>query len=248
MNRCIYTLIVFAFISCTYAGGKKESTLNTDTIMKTDTIDKNSLEYITSILPLYERIYDPVTGLEMYDEELMKDAEWNKVFKTADGWIIDIWTSDGIGGTYKETPPLPGFYEVNKIFYPDGKLKSVMKIYERSMRVGTGLFYDEAGNLTEEVNYDAFYKQAKIPFEEALEIFDKTGFIDLKTGKGRLEFTIRDGRVATSRPRVYFDYRIREGIPYWIAKDGFNGRVNAYEINALTGEVKKVTYNIPFEE
>ena len=249
MNKWIYILIMLPFISCTYAGGKREITQTTDTIMETDTtIDKNSLEYITSILPLYQRVYDPVTGLEMYDDKLMQGEEWPKVLKTADGWIIKIFPSSGRGGGgYQEIPPLPGFYIIQKDFYLDGRLKSIMKMYE-SMMVDTARFYDKAGNITKEVNYNEFYKDAKIPFEQALQLFDQVGFIDLKTGKGRMEFSIYEGRVTTAGTKAFFDYRIREGIPYWIARDYMGRRLNGYEINALTGEMKKVIYNRSGEE
>ncbi len=238
MKTWISILIVFTFIACTQAGGKKESTPITDTLHPKP--KQIMIDSIYALTPLFERKYDPQTGLEVYNEEFIKDRKTSVYVHTGDGWLINVgipgqWS----GGLYIEYPPTTAHYYITKEFHLNGKLKSIEKQNEWGFKVGIGKEYDERGNLIKEIDYSQDVEDARISFEDALRIYDRKGLFDLKTVRGYKIEADKDGKIMITNPDIHFNYTKRNGILFWLlfGAGGDEKYRYTYEINAQTGEM-----------
>ena len=79
----------------------------------------------------------------------------------------------------------PSFLTVYKEFYANGNLKKRETYIGENVKVGISRYYDEKGNLIKEVNEDL--KFGKIKPQQVLEFLQEKGYINLKTGEGRLD-------------------------------------------------------------
>ncbi|PQL92058.1 hypothetical protein C4S77_06750, partial [Apibacter adventoris] len=109
-------------------------------------------------------------------------------------------------GFQRERLPSPSFLTVYKEFYANGNLKLKETYIGEHVKVGISRYYDEKGNLIKEVNEDK--KFGKIKPQQVLEFLQEKGYINLKTGKGRVD---EDGRAVFE---LYFGEQNKE--KYWI--------------------------------
>ncbi len=92
------------------------------------------------------------------------------------------------GFQYERLPP-PSFLTIYKEYYANGNLKLKETYIGQQVKVGISQYYDEQGNLIKKVNEDQ--KFGKIKPQQVLEFLQEKGYINLKTGKGRLD---KDGQ------------------------------------------------------
>jgi len=235
MKHIFFTFLLMTLYSCHNAGGKSKSGI-TDTLhSKPNPI---MIDSIYALTPLFERKYDPQTGLEVYNEKFMKDHKTSIYAHTADGWLVKIYSVKS-GIWYIEFPPPSNFYYITKEFHLNGKLKSIEKQNEWGFKVGIGKEYDESGNLIKEIDYDQDVKDARISFEEALQIFDRKGLLDLKTVRGYKIEADKNRKIMITKPDIHFNYTKRNGILFWLlfGAGGDEKYRYTYEINAHTGEM-----------
>ncbi len=125
----------------------------------------------------------------------------------------------------KETPPLPKLYTIFRKFYLNGNLKEEGILLPGDLHVGIWREYDEQGNLTKETNWDETY--GKFDYNKVILFLAKQGHINIKTGKGRDEFTI-----GVDREKHCWDVNV------WPVKSN-NYKGFEYLLDSDTGKVKK---------
>ncbi|WP_181044060.1 hypothetical protein [Apibacter adventoris] len=167
---------------------------------KTTVNSKNNVIIETLNIKEFEKeaLKYPITNTE-YSYELKKNFENGSSYKIT-GSIYEN------GFVKYETPPLPNFYIIYKEFYANGNLKLKETYIGEHVKVGISQYYDEKGNLIKEVNEDK--KFGKIKPQQVLEFLQEKGYINLKTGKGRVD---EDGRAVF---KLYFGEQNKE--KYWI--------------------------------
>jgi len=120
---------------------------------------------------------------ERYDMVKTKGGtEW--AIYERNGWIIETWPKSKIDGegVQKDYAPAYYFYMIIKYYHPNGMLKSRVK-YMLGVTFGKKEFFDEQGNLVEIEDRDAKFEGVKIKREELMEILEKAGVVNFKTGK-----------------------------------------------------------------
>ena len=109
------------------------------------------------------------------------------------------------GFQYERLPP-PSFLTIYKEYYANGNLKLKETYIGQQVKVGISQYYDEQGNLIKKVNEDQ--KFGKIKPQQVLEFLQEKGYINLKTGKGRVD---EEGRPVF---KLYFGEKNKE--KYWV--------------------------------
>ncbi|WP_146105683.1 hypothetical protein [Apibacter adventoris] len=114
----------------------------------------------------------------------MKDNPLGNSYLKKDGTKVFI---NGIVGepSLYEYLPTPSFLTVYKKYYANGNLKLKETYIGENVKIGISQYYDEKGNLIKEVNEDK--KFGKIKPQQVLEFLQEKGYINLKTGKGRVD-------------------------------------------------------------
>ena len=109
------------------------------------------------------------------------------------------------GFQYERLPP-PSFLTIYKEYYANGNLKLKETYIGQQVKVGISQYYDEQGNLIKKVNEDQ--KFGKIKPQQVLEFLQEKGYINLRTGKGRVD--------EEERPvfKLYFGEKNKE--KYWV--------------------------------
>lgn len=131
------------------------------------------------------------TLIEKFDFDI-----YEKTHKGSDKYILSngntifsmVFFKDKIG-FQRERLPAPSFLTIYKEFYPNGFLKKKETYIGGNVKVGISRYYDEQGNLIKETDEDQ--KFGKIKPQQVLEFLQEKGYINLKTGKGRLD---KDGQ------------------------------------------------------
>ncbi|WP_146106063.1 hypothetical protein [Apibacter adventoris] len=145
--------------------------------------------------------------IEKFDFDMYKKTEQGSITYTKNDdteiYMIDF---DNEGGFQRERLPSPSFLIVYKEYYANGNLKLKETYIGEHVKVGISQYYDEKGNLIKEVNEDQ--KFGKIKPQQVLEFLQEKGYINLKTGKGRVD---EDGRAVFE---LYFGEQNKE--KYWI--------------------------------
>jgi len=196
----------------------------------------------TSLNAIFERNYDPKTGLEMYNFELMKSSSiYPTAFKTTNGWIILVHPMMIGGGTYSEYSPPPEFIMVQKSFYPNGMLKQKSSFFQNDLKMGIWEYYDEEGNLIKKVDENEKFKLSKIKFQDILNILEKEGWVDLKTGKGATEIIRSENHVQIIPGfNVFFTIGVNNKVTWYATKSLFDGAlVISYKIDGDSGHVTR---------
>lgn len=121
------------------------------------------------------------------------DFEIYKKFQQSDGTltlengntILSMSPPDeNESGFLNELLPKPSFLYTYKEYYPNGYLKKKETRISETVKILKSEYYDDKGNLEKTVNEDENYKTIK--YQEVLNFLDKKGYINLKTGEGRL--------------------------------------------------------------
>ena len=121
--------------------------------------------------------------------------------------IYSMGYSKNKGSFQYERLPKPSFCTVSKEFYPNGNLKKKETyIGGDDVKVDTSYYYAEDGSLIKQV--DENFKFGKIKPQDALNFLQEKGYIDLKTGKGRID---EDGN-----PVFLLAFVNEKGEKYWI--------------------------------
>lgn len=87
-------------------------------------------------------------------------------------------------GTMEELLPKPSFLYVYKEFYPNGNLKKKETRISQTVKVERSEYYNKDGELEKTIDENQNY--GKIKYLDVLSFLDKKGYINLKTGAGRL--------------------------------------------------------------
>lgn len=178
--------------------------------------------------------------MEKYNFEAVKNAKRFPVGIVRNDTIILIESMSESGAWYNEYPPLPTYYWIQKEFYPNGNLKSVIKIIGRDLLIGESIYYDEKGNVTKKVNEDA--KFGKIKVEDLLRFLDKEGHINLETGAGFETAVIHETGQGLKRDAAFDIYDgMIDGKECWTIQIYWhpsNGNTETiYHLDKDTGEV-----------
>ena len=158
MEKVIFIFLILLIISCQGQKDNKKAIIN----------DKNN-----SMVEKFD--------FEKYDKAKKSPVEYTK----EDGTHVVMVFNEYSGGSYYEYLPSPSFLTVYKEFYVNGKLKKKEIYIGENVKVGISRYYDEKGNLIKEVNEDL--KFGKIKPQQVLEFLQEKGYINLKTGEGRLD-------------------------------------------------------------
>lgn len=232
-------LLVLYIVSCVNAMYKDQESNNQN---------KNVMDTPPSY---FKPKYDPQTGLEVYDFEISKNATTNPaVVKTADGWTILIHRMMIGGGTYDEYSPAPMFQIIQKKFYPNGLLKQKSIFFQNNLKIGIWEYYDEKGKLIKKVDEDEKFKNSNIQIQDVLDLLEREGWIDQKTGKGATEISILDNQYVVIKRGISISYALDEnGYPVWYGVVKPSDMLSiSYKIDGITGEVEKSEENIFGEE
>ncbi|WP_419868501.1 hypothetical protein [Chryseobacterium sp. CT-SW4] len=146
------------------------------------------------------------TMSEKFDFELYKRyQESDGTLELKNGYTILSMSAPGHNelGTQEELLPKPSFLYVYKEFYPDGKIKKKETRLSETVKVLNSEYYDGQGNLESTVDEEKNY--GKIKYQDVLKFLDKKGYINIKTGEGRLN---EDG---TNKYDIVYDAKI----PAW---------------------------------
>ena len=187
------------------------------------------------------------------------------------GWIIETWPKFKNGeGVQKDFAPASDFYMIIKYYHPNGMLKSRVK-YTCGITFGKKEFFDEQGNLIKLEDRDSVFAGIQIRREEVLDILQKVGVFNLKTGKHFSidEFTSRkdefinplktDGsfyRLLQNRMSFKFNpAEMKDGKeinpPMWIVETSSYKNnaeyTDVYQINAHTGQFTVKTIVQPLQ-
>jgi len=103
------------------------------------------------------------------------------VFTRPDGTEVEML--DGEEPFMRETLPAPSFEAVYKEYYADGTLKAKGRMIGPLLKVGPWHYYAADGSLQREVNESARF--GRIGPAQVLEILEREGYINRRTGKGR---------------------------------------------------------------
>lgn len=242
MNLRIITILISflipTFVSCK-AQALDEQKLQTTIKINMDTIN----EY-------FSRKYDLKTGLEIYNYEPGKNAKTNPaVVKTGNGWTILIYPMMSGGAIYDEYSPSTDFQYVQKKFYPSGMLKQISYFYQSNLKIGIWKYYDEQGNLLKEVDEDKKFEKSKIKINDILKLLEKEGWINLKTGEGATSVAVKNNQIVIDMAKFNIMYTDNEnGQPIWYAITKQYTLSIVYEINGVTGKIKKTEKQTYSEE
>ena len=179
MKRFGILLIWIVFYSACNRQSKPGENIEKTT--KDTVIVANSVESIDSI---HYNKKDRAMN-ERYDYETTKGGK-RDVYLEKNGWIIRMTSMTESGAFYDMSPPSPAFYEIQKLFYSNGNIKSEEKFLGRFLKIDTSRYYEEDGYLAKEVYEDKKFGIVKPA--HILKFLDKEGWINLKTGKGRTAF------------------------------------------------------------
>lgn len=147
------------------------------------------------------------TLIEKFDFDIYKKTEQGSIVYTQkDGNEIYMIDFDREGGFQRERLPSPSFFTVYKEFYSNSNLKKKETYIGERVKVGISQYYDEQGNLIKKVNEDQ--KFGKIKPQQVLEFLQEKGYINLRTGKGRVD---EEGRPVF---KLYFGEKNKE--KYWV--------------------------------
>ncbi|SUB89887.1 Uncharacterised protein [Porphyromonas macacae] len=183
--------------------------------------------------------------VERYDFEATKNGTEAVVIEQ-DGWIIEkssMWPS---GPFYNEYAPAKDFYEIQKLFYPSGIMRT-KTAFLGNVVIGIREEYDREGNLIKVVDEDR--KFGKIKPRDIVELLEKEGWFNRETGENRItEEAILPTTGAFYRAIIkHLDIiyilpeRSRTGRSYWHIEiePRFFGYVTTYIIDGETGEFSK---------
>ncbi|MGM5629917.1 hypothetical protein O2K51_03360 [Apibacter raozihei] len=179
MKKITFLLIIFMLTGCR-GQEQKESKPNTKNVTMIEKFDFN----------IYEKTN------KGSDEFTLPNG--NTIFSI--GFIKDK------KGFQYERLPSPSFLTIYKEYYANGNLKLKETYIGENVKVGISQYYDEKGNLIKEVNEDQ--KFGKIKPQQVLEFLQEKGYINLKTGEGRID---EDGNAVFN---LYFGEQNKE--KYWI--------------------------------
>ena len=190
----------------------------------------------------FERKYDLKTGLEMYNFEIMKNSKTNPaVFKMNNGWTVLVYPMQIGGGYYNEYSPSLEFTMIQKIFYPNGLLKQKSYFFQNNLKIGIWEYYDEKGNLIKKVNEDEKFKKSKVKLKDVLNLLEREGWINLKTGEGATEIISSEAHVEIKQGfNIMFTEDEYNKVTWYANKQVGNGAISvSYEIDGITGKVTK---------
>jgi antitoxin component YwqK of YwqJK toxin-antitoxin module len=115
--------------------------------------------------------------IEKYDYEATENGTKSVSLHKGE-WIIDIYCMPS--GYQNEFAPACDFYQIQKQYHPNGTIKFKCK-FLGNVPFGKREYYDESGKLIESIDEDA--KFGKIKPEDLVEIMEKVGWINRKTGE-----------------------------------------------------------------
>lgn len=124
---------------------------------------------------------------EKFDFELYKKyQESNGTFDLKNGYTILSMAppEDNEMGMQTELLPKPSFLFLYKEFYPNGYIKKKEMRISETVKVMQSEYYDEKGNLVKFIDEDTQY--GKIKYQDILNFLDNKKYINIITGKGRL--------------------------------------------------------------
>ena len=138
------------------------------------------------------------------------------------------------GGYYEEYPPGPSYYMIRKDFYPNGVLESKGMYAGERTPIGMWYYYDDRGNLIEEIDADARF--GKIKLDWIIEFLKKEGYDNWKRNDPfslflRLNFFGEGECVDVGEE--YNDY------PVWFVSVYKMGMIYSYHIHGDTGEIMR---------
>ncbi|AZA92611.1 Uncharacterised protein [Chryseobacterium nakagawai] len=178
MKKLLIYLSILCFVICTCQSKKEETQKN----HKTSTM------------------------VEKFDFDLFKKyQESNGILELKSGYTILSMSAPekDEAGTLEELLPKPSFLYAYKEFYPNGNLKKKETRVSETVKVEKSEYYDKSGKLEKTVDENQNY--GKIKYQDVLNFLDKKGYINLKTGAGRLN---DDG---THKYDIVYD----QDIPVW---------------------------------
>ncbi|OCA72681.1 hypothetical protein BBH99_02890 [Chryseobacterium contaminans] len=178
MKKLLIYLSILCFVICTCQSKKEETHKNNKTS----------------------------TMVEKFDFALFKKyQESNGTLELKNGYTVLSMSAPekDEAGTLEELLPKPSFLYVYKEFYPNGNLKKKETRISETVKVEKSEYYDKDGNLEKTVDEDQNY--GKIKYQDVLSFLDKKGYINLKTGEGRLN---DDG---TNKYDIVYD----QDVPVW---------------------------------
>ncbi|WP_347218738.1 hypothetical protein [Chryseobacterium sp.] len=146
------------------------------------------------------------TTVEKFDFDVFKKyQESNGILEVKNGSTILSMSAPAQEeiGTMEELLPKPSFLYAYKEFYPNGNLKKKETRISETVKVKNSEYYNKDGKLEKTVDEEKNY--GKIKYQEVLNFLDRKGYINLKTGAGRLN---DDG---TLKYDIMYDHKI----PAW---------------------------------
>jgi hypothetical protein len=156
------------------------------------------------------------TMIEKFDFDI-----YEKTHKGSDKYILTngntifsmVFFKDKVG-FQRERLPAPSFLTIYKEFYPNGYLKRKETHIGEYVKVGISRYYDEQGNLIKEA--DENQKFGKIKPQQMLEFLQEKGYVNLKTGEGRIDkegHSVFNLRFGEQNKEKYWIITIVKGIP-----------------------------------
>ncbi len=124
---------------------------------------------------------------EKFDFELYKKyQESNGTLELKNGYTIlsMVPPEDNEMGMQTELLPKPSFLFLYKEFYPNGYIKKKEVRISETVKVMQSEYYDEKANPIKSVDEDKHY--GKIKYQDILNFLHKMKYINISTGKGRL--------------------------------------------------------------
>ncbi|WP_211251065.1 hypothetical protein [Stenoxybacter acetivorans] len=191
--------------------------------------------------------------IEKFDFDIYnKTHNGSEEYTLPNGNTVYLMDFDKNGGFQYERLPSPSFYTVYKEFYANGNIKKKETFIGSHVKVRTSYYYDRDGGLVKQVDEDQ--KFGKIKPLQVLEFLQEKGYIDLKTGKGRVD---EDGMQV-----FWLDFNIMERKKIWtigIVKGRSNdGPANFPDIGEpsayipicyyMDGETGKISETSPLQE
>ena len=190
---------------------------------------------------------------ERYDYE-STDGGKQDAYIEQNGWVIYKTSIDAGGAFYKMYPPPPEFYEITKLFYPNGNIKT-QATFLGGEEIDTTRYYSEDGYLVKEVNENKKFGTVKPA--QILKFLEREGWINLKTGEGRSYPVVKDNKFIKGDYCIFelkFEpvgesYYVKNNkvpiwvatIPYYFNEDRCRGEETRYIIDGETGQVLKKT-------
>ena len=102
-----------------------------------------------------------------------------------------------------ETPLVPAFYKIEKLYYQNGKIQEFGAALG-FMKIGVWKYYDENGK---ETVVDEDEKYGKPNYNDVLAFLDKKGYINLHTGENRERVSVGYDPKARMWGAVVFNFK-----------------------------------------